>query len=179
MKGDGYGTLILPLGLGTYTNALRVHTMIHETDTNTSTGTAVIQHNTHERYYWFTPGFHHPIMYFYYSLLPSTGVMTLAFVKIYRQYTAGTPLGAEAMVKEDDLQVFPNPARDVINIRYNQQDNTDPAFVLSDVLGRQVKQVTGASGEAAIVSAELPAGLYLLQMRQRGGVLTRKIQLTK
>ncbi|MCB0563818.1 MAG: serine hydrolase [Phaeodactylibacter sp.] len=72
-----------------------------------------------------------------------------------------------------DLQVFPNPARDVITIKSAQPLRELRVF---DIHGRLVRIITGSGSGQQIVGLQgLPAGVYLLQVMTDMGVAIEKV----
>jgi subtilisin-like proprotein convertase family protein len=67
------------------------------------------------------------------------------------------------------LQVFPNPARDVIHARLDGILSEALAWRLVDVWGRVVRSGSTATGIWTISCGELPAGWYLLHVDSAGG----------
>jgi hypothetical protein len=82
-----------------------------------------------------------------------------------------------------DLQTWPNPAADVMGVRYNLPLSGSTEVALFDLTGRKVRQLLDgfqASGahEFEISTAGLPAGNYLLRVRTEEGVKARPVVLT-
>ncbi len=68
-----------------------------------------------------------------------------------------------------ELNVTPNPFKDVINLNINAEENNDLTIQLFDVKGRMVKSentniFVGENG-FQIEAAELPSGIYLLEVQ--------------
>jgi hypothetical protein len=67
------------------------------------------------------------------------------------------------------MNVYPNPATDVVNIRYTLEKASDVEIVILDELGRVIRAVqkaqTGMGEQSAQVNvADLPAGIYYIRM---------------
>jgi subtilisin-like proprotein convertase family protein len=71
--------------------------------------------------------------------------------------------------RRDWLQVYPNPARDVIHARMDGILSGPLVWRLNDVWGRDVRSGTSATGTWTITCGELPAGWYLLRVESAGG----------
>lgn len=67
------------------------------------------------------------------------------------------------------LIVYPNPVRDWLHIRLDSVESGPFQWWLGDVLGRAVVQGIGLENSWSIATADLPAGLYLLEIRGRSG----------
>ncbi len=74
------------------------------------------------------------------------------------------------------ISVFPNPASSFVTIE-NLQPNTQ-SIRLYDMAGRIVLESSDVTGDRHTLSVgELPAGIYLLEIREERGVVIRKIVL--
>ncbi len=75
----------------------------------------------------------------------------------------GTTLGSAITIKDnrnDDIQIHPNPVRDILHIVSKNHERLDPAFVIYNTAGAVVKQ--GNFSNSSINVANLPAGIYIL-----------------
>ena len=79
-----------------------------------------------------------------------------------------TILGIDSI--ENELQVFPNPVRNWLNISLEYPFQ----YVLLNSLGQQVKAGSG-SGDIHIECGTLPQGLYILQIRTSHQLMIKKI----
>lgn len=72
------------------------------------------------------------------------------------------------------LNIYPNPVRSVLHINWEKPLPT--ALTLLDVQGKKVweKQLFGQQ-ESQLSVAELPVGIYFLQVRQNGSIQTQKV----
>lgn len=81
----------------------------------------------------------------------------------------------------NDFSVFPNPTDNEINIRFDASA-TDAVFEIVDNLGRVVasRLLTVSSGETIkISSAEIPTGIYSIQLHTLHGIQTSKIAIIR
>ncbi len=78
-----------------------------------------------------------------------------------------------------ELVVFPNPAQEVLNLRWNGQDQSQA--LLFDLNGRQVAALDLKEGINRLTINELPQGVYVLQVRSPQGQLlgTEKVAIRK
>jgi hypothetical protein len=76
------------------------------------------------------------------------------------------------------LTVFPNPAKEQLNIRTeNAQIETVSMF---NINGQLVKQMNNVNANLQNISvAELPQGVYMLQVRTDKGVENRRVVVAK
>ena len=107
----------------------------------------------------------------------SVGIITDTVMYTYVWTTAITPVEApEAIVRITEMQVnvFPNPAVDFVNI--SMEENESATLILTDMQGKIVKRGT-ITGEGTISVRDLAAGLYLLRLQNDKGIAVRKIQV--
>jgi len=163
---DAYGTLTLPSG--TYTNVMRIHRYEWTTDSVTGFGSST---GLIEQYEWFASGFHNPL--FTYDVDTSGGNSA-------EYYTQNAALGVPQISAAGSLTVFPNPANEVINVRFNAPAGA--TLTLTDITGRTVAGSDNAALHAgdnsvAIPVAGLPSGLYLVQLHSGEGTVTKKVTI--
>ncbi|MCW3120550.1 MAG: Por secretion system C-terminal sorting domain containing protein [Flavipsychrobacter sp.] len=172
---DGYGTLILPGGL-TYPNVLRVHSYQNFRDSADVFGTPVIETYKLETYTWYTPGYHSPLL----TIATATSDLTNYKVVSYsakKLKTAVENIGNTSVA----LQLFPNPATDVLNVKFNLAGNEHVRISLIDMLGREAgvianKDMQGAQS-IAYNTAGLAKGMYMVRLQSGTETITRKIEL--
>ncbi|MEX0987523.1 MAG: T9SS type A sorting domain-containing protein [Bacteroidales bacterium] len=104
------------------------------------------------------------------------GLMQMAELELFGEvgdYTAVDISGNQG------IKVYPNPARDYINIEWTG-NNTAPELALFDITGRKVKDViihsTGSSMTSLNITTYRP-GLYILQIKTSAGVTSMKIMI--
>jgi hypothetical protein len=82
---------------------------------------------------------------------------------------------AEINSRTGGVRVYPNPARDRAFIQMNKQPE-DITFVLSTLLGQRLDvQPLAGNGGWDLDLADLPRGIYILQMNYDGQTLSRRI----
>jgi len=74
------------------------------------------------------------------------------------------------------VSIFPNPAVDIVNFKTNN-DNLAKVIVFN-VAGRKIRQVE-LNGSRSINVADLPKGMYLLQLTDSRDGLITTIRLSK
>ena len=176
---DGYGTLRLPGGV-TDTGVLRVRSSQNFRDSAhvlTIDSVATFQLNTYD---WFMPNYHSPLMTITFTDqlgVGSAGVhfKTISYAKFY-------PLDVQSLnVLESSLQVYPNPASEEMNIKFENAGNEKIAITLVDLLGRVVATVPflGQQGAQLITlnTHSIPKGCYVLRVQSGGENLTRKVSI--
>jgi len=75
----------------------------------------------------------------------------------------------------ESMAIFPNPATDAVMVKVGQDEAPIPVMVF-DMAGKLVKQLT-ANQQSSIV--ELPNGLYLVRVRTKNGVTTKKLIISR
>ena len=92
------------------------------------------------------------------------------------------PVGVEEHILEASLNVYPNPASDVINIQSDQKDGLLTDARIFDLSGKLVlSESTIRLGFAAVQLdvSELKTGSYVLELRSENEVVTRRINIVK
>lgn len=75
----------------------------------------------------------------------------------------------------DAIRVFPNPARDVVNVQGLSAIGGSKTIILLNVAGAEVARQTVSKGEAALPVAGLPSGVYILQVQTPEGGATFRV----
>jgi hypothetical protein len=78
---------------------------------------------------------------------------------------------------EEKLMIYPNPARDYVNIHFNGR-NTIKGYKMTDLMGHVVTQNTSYDEQSSSIStSNLPSGTYIIQVTSTAGVITKKIEI--
>ncbi|MDP4267317.1 MAG: T9SS type A sorting domain-containing protein [Bacteroidota bacterium] len=79
----------------------------------------------------------------------------------------------------NSLQLFPVPANNIINVRFNSSSNKKTSVSLIDVLGNTVindtSEIINSTYHKQIKTGNLPAGLYILKIDNGIDIIKRKI----
>lgn len=79
-----------------------------------------------------------------------------------------------------DLQVYPNPTNDRVNISAEGLDNGNYTITLHNMLGQQVLseeiKVDGSSLQKNISVSQLPDGMYFVSIEGQGATVVRKVE---
>ncbi|MCO5281026.1 MAG: T9SS type A sorting domain-containing protein [Chitinophagales bacterium] len=83
-----------------------------------------------------------------------------------------TPAGSEAY----GVNIFPNPAKDNLNLTYLIGDNENLSVKVTNVLGQEVlsNKPLNASGKEVLATSELASGIYFLKIYERYNLLETK-----
>ncbi len=78
------------------------------------------------------------------------------------------------------LQLFPNPARDNLIVRFDQAGGGEAEIEVWDGTGKRIRKYAtqkGTQGEMNLDVEAWPRGIYVLKVRSRSGYATRKLIL--
>ena len=76
-----------------------------------------------------------------------------------------------------NVNVYPNPANDVIYIKLNATKVSNIRIV--DMAGREVANITPSKTLISVPTNELAAGMYFVQLHTATGMLTKKITIAR
>ena len=97
-------------------------------------------------------------------------------VTVMRYSTSTTGIAAPAITQ---LSVYPNPAKEAVQITYELQQHSETQLSIVDVIGNVVYQnaTTEESGiiTKSVNTSNLSAGIYLLQLKVNGEVSSRRV----
>lgn len=86
-------------------------------------------------------------------------------------------------IQLDNLEIFPNPANDIISINFSTENNTLVSIEVIDIVGKLIIQepsetVVNGKVEKTINVNDLPKGNYLIKINANDIITTRKIAIT-
>lgn len=149
---DGFGTLKMP-GSKNYNNVFRIKKV--ETDTNFVTNYVT----TYTNYIWYKQGGSIPLLRLLY-----TGASNLYFV--YGSKAANISTSIENMNSKNNVQIYPNPTNDILNISSNGKITSLKIFSLSGKL-----LMTESNNNQASV-AKLQNGFYFIEIKTSKGQIS-------
>ena len=80
---------------------------------------------------------------------------------------------------EEKLLIFPNPAKDALNIHFNGR-NTIQALKLFDSMGNMIDSRNDINAQSHTLNTEtLPTGIYVIRLVTTEGVISKKIQILR
>lgn len=162
---DGYGTLRLPQG--DFTDVLRFRRTQHVSSTNTGFSYFVQLDQT--EYAFYSLVYHDFLFDIQYTVNDVNGSV---FAATTARYAKSVTTGLTGVEKESAISVFPNPTKDLIQIR--MQESYESRLRLVDATGHIVQE-TGISGKTILSAAGLPDGIYLLVVTGATGTVTRVV----
>jgi hypothetical protein len=181
---DGWGELKTPLG--TYT-ALRIVSKVDITDTiylqqTDSTGIGFpIKRPARYEYKWFAAGSKIPVLEIDAIAGATAPVYTVVFIDTLRKDVIHVSID-ENEKEASGFLVFPNPSQDQFNLTYKVNSKSAVKVSLQDVLGKELMivvnetQNTGVR-QVAVNVADLPAGIYFVNIRCGATVHVEKISV--
>ncbi len=96
-----------------------------------------------------------------------------------RYISVGRCSGLGEVVLQPLIRIFPNPASEKVTIELRGGERGKYSIMISDLAGRRVYTKTecidGPDGSVAISIAGLKKGLYVLQVRSRGTIVSKKL----
>ncbi|MFN8237171.1 MAG: T9SS type A sorting domain-containing protein [Chitinophagales bacterium] len=86
----------------------------------------------------------------------------------------------KSLSSAQDITIYPNPANSVITIRFNGQQARENAFyVIYDLTGKNIASGKLIQQESTVNVANIPGGMYLIQLKSDRTTETRKFQIIK
>ena len=90
--------------------------------------------------------------------------------------------GATASIDDtilQDFKLFPNPAKDVLNLHFTMNDSNDVEILLYDLQGRTVRRVLynnqSQKFEQSISTKDVASGIYLIKVNSGNKSVTKKL----
>ncbi|HOF17247.1 MAG TPA: T9SS type A sorting domain-containing protein [Bacteroidales bacterium] len=75
------------------------------------------------------------------------------------------------------ISIFPNPASDQININAFEANILD--VIIYDIMGKEIKRYFVNDNKTTLDVSALQSGLYVLKIKTKEGLLTRKVQIIR
>lgn len=178
VTGDATGTLMLP-GNVSYENALRVKELKSYTQTLNDYSYDI----ENVTYRWYVNGHRFPILVFIKSTYTfSKGRTQVSTQAAYNPVILYGPTDDDVMSVNYGMNVYPNPYRDLVNIKYTLENPSAVNLSVYDLNGRLVKVLVDSNEDAgerihnfSAKEMGLAAGAYLVKLNVNGEVTTQKI----
>ncbi len=166
----GSGTLILPSG--TFQDVLAIKFKSTRSVTKNGSPYGYIYYNT--SYYYYSQTISHPLLYT--RQLSESGAGDYG---PYTEFIDHVIVGIENEAEEDgsDIVVFPNPAGDLVNIRFAAI--TKGTVLLKNSLGQQLIAQNCGEGSFSLSLAGLPEGMYIISFVSDTYTINKKLVVSK
>lgn len=92
-------------------------------------------------------------------------------IDTFTMVAKGWATGLSNVNKKAEVSFYPNPAKDVVTIKYNTNKNID--VTIYNVLGTKVKTFVMNNGEASINISELQKGMYFISFNDNGTLVSK------
>ena len=95
------------------------------------------------------------------------------------------PTGTQEMIiNNNDVVIYPNPAREIVNIRYELTEASEVSLEMFDMLGKQVRFLDQGYAYEGSHTVEFPvsdlkAGMYLLIINTGNSQIANKVRVVK
>jgi hypothetical protein len=134
--------------------------------------------DTYDTYQWFYNGMLLQGAITYYLISPPNGVYAVQVTNSYGCVITSDMItvnvGVEEIALDDQLNIYPNPVTDVLNVQWN---NTTESANLSirDLSGRLVLSERVANGNAVLDLSNLSSGNYILELQMEDRTLRKQV----
>lgn len=101
---------------------------------------------------------------------------------VYVDIVFDIAMNVDEQVKPTEVNVYPNPAKDLVTVSFDAAFNANRSIVLYDLLGSKVAEyaVNGNNGKMTFDVSALKNGVYLYSMTENGkAILTRRLVVAK
>jgi hypothetical protein len=123
-----------------------------------------------------------PSTVYYWRVRAFSAIDTSNFSPVWT-FTTVTPVGISEYFDDAEISIYPNPAKDVVNIKVNSNQSAKVVITLYDLLGQAVLQrdLTFKAGQnnTELMLGDLSNGIYLLKMVKDDQVYTNKIIISR
>ncbi len=179
MTADAWGTITLPSG--TYPNALRVKTVMSNTDSMFVSGTPFVTSSVSTSYSWYVSGKKFPIFGITYIQSPMFSLKSAAYVTNFT-----TSISQQSSIAEDYKleQNFPNPFNPSTTINFSITNAGFTSLKVYDILGKEVASLVNGNLAAGKYSADfdasdLTSGVYFYKLETSDFTSVKKMSLIK
>jgi hypothetical protein len=96
------------------------------------------------------------------------------------RYVTGVVLTIDPpAVSENELLLYPNPSKGLVQVELHLNESTEPDFSITDISGKEITQLPskmpvgkGKHLFSFTLPENLPAGIYFLRIKQRNAIRT-------
>ncbi len=150
-----------------------MHLITHKADSVDGSGSPI--YNRSESYVWFQPDIHFELLELDYDT--SSGQQFLVQVYYLQSAASGvTRINSSNL----NLEINPNPATDVINIKFNSLQNDNIFINILDFSGRIIRKINSAEikngyNEITYPVSNLSNGVYFIHLQSGIYNITKKV----
>jgi hypothetical protein len=134
--------------------------------------------DTYDTYQWFYNGMLLQGAITYYLISPPNGIYAVQVTNSYGCTVTSEMItvnvGVEEIAMEDQLNIYPNPVTDVLNVQWN--NTTESAnLTIRDLSGRLVLAERVANGNAVLDLSNLSSGNYILELQLTDRTIRKQV----
>jgi hypothetical protein len=134
--------------------------------------------DTYDTYQWFYNGLLLQGAITYYLISPPNGVYAVQVTNSYGCTLTSdiitVNVGVEEIALEDQLNIYPNPVTDVLNVQWNNTNET-ANLSIRDLSGRLVLSERVANGNAVLELSNLSSGNYILELQMTDRTIRKQV----
>lgn len=90
-------------------------------------------------------------------------------------FYVGTDMDSQEINAQNEILIYPNPFGNEINVEIRQENLGSFTVQILDLFGKQIQQETRNEKKFKINTSHLPKGIYLLQIHQKGKIISHKV----
>lgn len=98
------------------------------------------------------------------------------------KWTGVYPTSVNNILKEENVNLFPNPSNDYLNLDFTLSQTSDIIIALNDITGKTVysQSLNNLSGNQGLVinTSTFNNGIYTLTLKTKEGSITRKVSIS-
>jgi len=134
--------------------------------------------DVYDSYQWFYNGLLFQGALTHYLISPPNGVYEVQVTNSYGCTVTSNIItvnvGVEETTLENQLNIYPNPVADVLNVQWRNTTETATLFI-RDLSGRLVLSERVANGNAVLELSNLSSGNYILELQIEEGTLRKQM----
>jgi hypothetical protein len=133
----------------------------------------------------FTIPLTHPLkgMQSYYWRMKAINKLDTSDWSPVKHFTTGSPVGIEKINSGSQVNIYPNPAKNYLNIEINNETNGVASISIMNIVGQVViiENIDLNSGLTVkqLNTAGLSNGIYFIKVTNNGNIITRKVVIDK
>ncbi|MBI5540985.1 MAG: PCMD domain-containing protein [Bacteroidia bacterium] len=102
-----------------------------------------------------------------------------SILKVDELFLEGGTLGLNKHYLQKDVNIFPNPANDIVNIQFSYESKSETSVSMFSLVGQKVKEFTLPKGTelSSLNIRDLKKGMYFIQIQSGKDKFTQKISV--